>query len=77
MEKQWKMLEKELKWNLFKKDDQEKKLKKQSKLTFYGILKSYTYYDSYTFRRNEVLMDEPIYLGFAILKLSKLIKYGT
>ena len=28
---------------------------------------SYTNYDSYTFEKNEVLVDKPIYLGFTIL----------
>ena len=52
-------------------------MKQQSKLTFIGIHKSYENCDSYTFKRNEVLMDKPIYLGIAILDLSKLHMYET
>ena len=51
--------------------------KQQSKLTFNGIHISYTHYSSYTFKQNEVVMDEPIYIGFAILALSKLRMYET
>ena len=46
-------------------------------MTFDGIHKSYENCDSYTFKQNEVLLDKPIYLGFAILKLSKLLMYET
>ena len=46
-------------------------------LTFSGIHKSYTNYDSYTFKQIEVLMNKPIHLGFTISELSKLIKYET
>ena len=52
-------------------------IKQQSKLTFNGIHKSYTNYSSYTFKQNEVTMDKPIYVGFAILELSKLHMYET
>ena len=52
-------------------------MKQQSKLTFNGIHKSYENSDSYTFKQNEVLMDEPIYLGFSVLELSKLLMYET
>ena len=38
---------------------------------------SYENYDSYTFKQNEVLMDKPIYLGFSVLELSKLLMYET
>ena len=31
----------------------------------------------YTFKQNEVLMGWPIYLGFAVLELSKLHMYET
>ena len=42
-----------------------------------GIHKSYTNYDSYTFKQNEVVTDQPIYLGFSLLELSKLLMYET
>ena len=41
-----------------RKDDTDKNIKQQSKLTFNGIHKSYENYDSYTFKQNEVLMDK-------------------
>ena len=53
-----------------KKDETDKIIKKQSKIAFNGIHKSYENYDSYTFKLNEVLMDKPIYLGFSVLDLS-------
>ena len=62
---------------LVKKDDIRKIIKQQSKLTFNGIQKSYENYDSYTFKKNEVVMDKAIYVGFAILELSKLHMYET
>ena len=62
---------------LIKKGDIKKIIKQQSKLTFNGIQKSYENYDSYTFTKNEVVMDKAIYVGFAILELSKLHMYET
>ena len=61
----------------FKKDDYKEIMKYQSKLTFNGIHKSYENCDSYVFKKNEVLMDKPIYAGFALLELSKLHMYET
>ena len=52
-------------------------IKHQSILTFNGIHKSYENCDSYVIKKNEVLMDKPIYLGFAVLELSKLHMYET
>ena len=66
-----------LKIKIFKKDDYREIIKEQSKLTFNGIHKAYENCDSYTFKQNEVLMDKPIYLGFSVLKLSKLLMYET
>ena len=60
-----------------KKDDYREIIKQQSKLTFNGYHKSNENCDSYTIKQNEVLMDKPIYLGFNVLELSKLLKYET
>ena len=62
---------------LIKKDNIKKIIDQQSKLTFSGIQKSYENYDSYTFKKYEVVMDKAIYVGFAILELSKLHMYET
>ena len=62
---------------IIKKDDTDEIIKRQSKLTFNGIHKSYENCDSYTFKQNEILMDKPIYLGFSVLELSKLLIYET
>ena len=48
-----------LKMKFIKKDDTDKNIKQQSKLSFNGIQKSYENCDSYTFKQNEVLMDKP------------------
>ena len=66
-----------LKIKFFKKDDYREIIKQQAKLTFNGIHKSYEICYSYTVRQNEVLMDKPIYLGFSVLELSKLLMYET
>ena len=66
-----------LKIKFVKKDDYREIVKQQSKLTFNGIHKTYENCDSYTFKQNEVLMDKPIYLGFAVLELSKFLMYET
>ena len=52
-------------------------IKQQSKLAFNGIHESYENRDSYTFKQNEALLDQPIYLGFAMLELSMLHMYET
>ena len=62
---------------IIKRNGIDKIRKQQSKLTFVGIHKSYENCDSYFFKENEVTMEKPIYLGFAILELSKLHMYET
>ena len=57
--------------------DNEKIIKQQSKLTFNGVHISYTIFYSYTFKQIEFLMEKPIYLGFAVLELSKLLMHET
>ena len=66
-----------LRLECFEKDDVQNIIKQHSKLTFNRIHKSYENCDSYTFRKNQVFMDKPIYLGFAVLELSKLHMYET
>ena len=64
-----------LKVEIIKKDEFKKVIQQQSKLNFSGIHKSYESYDSYRIKQNEVLMDKPIYLGFTVLELSKILLY--
>ena len=66
-----------LKIKFIRKNDYREIINYKPKLTFKGINKSYENCDSYTFRQNEVLMDKPIYLGFSVLELSKLLMYET
>ena len=66
-----------LKIKFIKKDNYRNKIESQSKLNFNGIHKSYENCDSYTIKQNEVLMDKPIYLGFSVLELSKILMYET
>ena len=63
-----------LRLELTKKDDVKKLFiyLQQTKLTFNGIHKSYENYDSYTLKKNEVVMDKAIFVGFGTLELSKL-----
>ena len=60
-----------------KKDEGHKMVGWQPKPTFNGLHKSYENYLTYTFKQNEVLLDIPFYLGFAVLELSKVIIYAT
>ena len=62
---------------LIKKDNIKKIINQQSKLTFNGIQKSYKTIIVTHSKKNEVVMDKAIYVGFAILELSKLHMYET
>ena len=66
-----------LELELIKKDDIKKIITQQSKLIFNGIQKTYENYYSFTYKKNEIVMDKAIYVGFAILELSKLHMYET
>ena len=55
-----------VKLEIIKKDVTDKIIQQRSKLTFNGIHRSYTIYDSFTFKQNEVLMNKPIYLGSTV-----------
>ena len=58
-----------------RKCDDRKNNEQQSKLTVNGIHKTYTSYDSYMIKQEEVPMDEPVYLEFAVSQLSRLLLY--
>ena len=60
-----------------KKNDYKKFIEQQSKLVFNGIHKSYENCVSYTFEKDELVMDKAISVGFSILELSKLNMYET
>ena len=62
---------------IIKGDKYDKNLNQQRKLTFNGIHKCFNNCDSYHIKEHEIVMDKPIYLGFAILELSKLHMYET
>ena len=66
-----------IKTEIVKKTDEKKNLYLQSRSDFKGIHKSHQYYDSYTFKKNIIKMEKPLYLGFVILEVSKLIMYET
>ena len=66
-----------IKVEFVKNTDERKILRYHSRLDFNGIHKSYQDYDSYTFKSNIIKMEKPIYLGFSILELSKLLMYET
>ena len=62
---------------IIEKDNHNKILRWQRKLTFNGRCKSFGKCHSYLEKEHEIIMDKPIYLGFAILELSKLHMYET
>ena len=66
-----------MKLEFFENDEDDKNVKMPSRLTVNGFHKSYGNYDSYTFNRNEVFMDELKNLGFAVLELTELLLYES
>ena len=64
-----------IKTEILKKGVFEKILTQLSKQAFNRIHRSCTIHDIYTFKHKEVLLEKPICLEFAVLKLSKIFMY--
>ena len=62
---------------IVEKSEDKKTDKQQAKLTFNRVHKIFTNYDSYTFNEEEILRHKPIYLGFSVLVLSKLLMFES
>ena len=52
-------------------------IKRQSKLSFKGIVEHYSKFSVYKFDKEKTVFDKPIYLGISVLELSKLLMYHT
>ena len=50
-------------------------IKRQSKLSFKGIMDHYSKFSVYKFDKEKTVFDKPIYLGFTVLELSKQLMY--
>ena len=50
-------------------------IKRQSRISFKGIMDHYSKFSVYKFDKEKTLFDKPIYLGFTVLELSKLLMY--
>ena len=50
-------------------------IKRQSKLSFKGIVDHYSKFSVYKFDKEKTVFDKPIYLGFSVSELSKLLMY--
>ena len=50
-------------------------IKRQSKLSFKGIVDWYSVFSVYKFDKEKTVFGKPIYLGFTVLELSKLLMY--
>ena len=50
-------------------------IKRQSKLSFKGIVDHYSKFSVYKFDKEKTVFDKPIYLSFTVLELSKLLMY--
>ena len=50
-------------------------IKRQSQLSFKSIVNHHSEFSVYKFDKEKTVFDKPIYLGFSVLELSKLLMY--
>ena len=48
-------------------------IKRQSKLSSKGIVNDYSEFSVYKYDKEKTVFDKPIYLGFSVLELSKIV----
>ena len=75
MENLLKILENRVNLDFISHIDTQKILKRQSKLSFDGIVDCYDTFNIYKFKKSRIKFNKPIYLGYSILELSKLLMY--
>ena len=68
-------IRKRLNLDLIDKSDIHKILNRQSKLSFDDKIAEYEKFNLYSFNKETVKLTKPIYAGFCVLELSKLLMY--
>ena len=68
-------IRKRLNFDLIDKSDIHKILNRQSKLSFYDKIAENDKFNLYSFNKETIKFTKPVYVGFCVLELSKLLRY--